>query len=124
DVGKALHRRTKGFLPLGDLSQPRGGPAPDGHASHQTGLDADVWYAVKKGKRPRPVAMVDRAAKVTTRAFGQHQAVMLELAATDDRVDRLFVNPVIKRALCEAPGGPRPWLHKVRPWWGHDEHFH
>ena len=28
---------------VGDLSQPRGGPMLTGHASHQTGLDADIW---------------------------------------------------------------------------------
>ena len=31
-------------LLVGDMSQPRGGPMPNGHASHQTGLDADVWF--------------------------------------------------------------------------------
>jgi penicillin-insensitive murein endopeptidase len=29
---------------VGDLSQPRGGPAPGGHSSHQTGLDVDLWF--------------------------------------------------------------------------------
>src|SRR5271169_1500174 len=28
---------------VGDISQPRGGPMLTGHASHQIGLDADVW---------------------------------------------------------------------------------
>src|SRR5713226_5685130 len=32
----------RGLL-LGDMSQPRGGPMPNGHASHQVGLDADIW---------------------------------------------------------------------------------
>ena len=30
-------------LLVGDMSQPRGGPMFTGHASHQIGLDADVW---------------------------------------------------------------------------------
>ena len=30
-------------LLVGDMSQPRGGPMPTGHASHQVGLDADIW---------------------------------------------------------------------------------
>jgi len=30
---------------------------------------------------------------------------------------------VIKQALCQqSPGAP--WLRKLRPWWGHDDHFH
>ena len=28
---------------VGDISQPRGGPMLTGHASHQLGLDADIW---------------------------------------------------------------------------------
>ena len=30
-------------LYIGDISQPRGGPMLTGHASHQMGLDADIW---------------------------------------------------------------------------------
>ena len=30
-------------LYVGDMSQPRGGPMLTGHASHQIGLDADIW---------------------------------------------------------------------------------
>src|ERR1700737_1203365 len=30
-------------LLLGDMSQPRGGAMLNGHASHQIGLDADIW---------------------------------------------------------------------------------
>ena len=32
----------RGLL-VGDMSQPRGGPMLTGHASHQVGLDADIW---------------------------------------------------------------------------------
>jgi penicillin-insensitive murein DD-endopeptidase len=30
-------------LYIGDISQPRGGPMLTGHASHQIGLDVDIW---------------------------------------------------------------------------------
>src|SRR5262245_35344961 len=43
DLGKQWRAAHLGALAVGDLSQPRGGPAPSGHASHQTGLDADVF---------------------------------------------------------------------------------
>jgi penicillin-insensitive murein endopeptidase len=50
------------------------------------------------------------------------------MAAADPRVDRLFVNPAIKRALCRNYGGAATddtaWLHRISPWWGHDDHFH
>src|SRR5664279_5515699 len=33
----------KGIL-VGDMAQPRGGPLPFGHMSHQIGLDVDIWF--------------------------------------------------------------------------------
>jgi penicillin-insensitive murein endopeptidase len=39
-------------------------------------------------------------------------------------VTRIFVNAAIKTALCREAGTDRDWLAKVRPWWGHAEHFH
>ena len=41
-------------LLVGDMSQPRGGPMLTGHASHQIGLDADVWLT------PMPKGRLDR----------------------------------------------------------------
>ncbi len=40
DLGRAARHAGLGTLVIGDLAQPRGGPIPGGHASHQTGLDA------------------------------------------------------------------------------------
>jgi len=125
DLGKKVAKAGLGELPIGDLSQARGGPAPSGHSSHQTGLDADIWYA--EGRRGEPVekvAMVDLDRNRPTAAFGRRVARVLRLAATDPRVDRIFVNPVIKRELCAGAGEERGWLRKLRPWWLHHEHFH
>jgi penicillin-insensitive murein endopeptidase len=36
----------------------------------------------------------------------------------------VFVNAAIKKALCRDPDSDRGWLHKMRPYWGHDYHFH
>lgn len=38
-------------LLVGDISQPRGGPMLTGHASHQVGLDADIWLTPMPKKR-------------------------------------------------------------------------
>src|SRR5262245_26662013 len=38
-------------LLLGDISQPRGGPMLSGHASHQVGLDADIWFTPMPSRR-------------------------------------------------------------------------
>ena len=49
---------------------------------------------------------------------------MIKAAAKDPRVERIFVNAAIKKALCREAGSDRGWLGKVQPWWGHDYHFH
>lgn len=120
-------------LLVGDISQPRGGPMMWGHASHQIGLDADVWLM------PMPAGGVDRAARETMmaqsvvaasgtdvdpRVWTQAHVRLLELASRAGEVERIFVNPAIKRALCRDVRGDRTWLGKIRPMGGHDYHFH
>ena len=48
---------------------------------------------------------------------------VIKISALHGNVDRIFVNPVIKRKLCETYKS-EGWLRKIRPWWGHDSHFH
>ncbi|MEK0083879.1 penicillin-insensitive murein endopeptidase [Benzoatithermus flavus] len=118
---------------VGDLGQPRGGPARFGHASHQIGLDADIWLmppparplSLDDRERLVPVSMVqdDRYAVDPSR-FGRRQAALIRRAALSPEVARIFVNPGIKAALCATAEGDRRWLGKVRPWWGHDAHMH
>ena len=43
-LGAATNQQGLGTLLIGDLGQPRGGPMPFGHRSHQIGLDADIWF--------------------------------------------------------------------------------
>lgn len=109
---------------IGDLAQPRGGPTPSGHASHQTGLDVDVWFARAPGTPPEPLPLVDLRTRTLTRHYGPRALRMIAAAAAAPGVDRIFVNPVLKRALCNEVTGDRAWLRKVRPWFGHHEHFH
>jgi penicillin-insensitive murein endopeptidase len=49
---------------------------------------------------------------------------LIRAASEDPDVERIFVNAAIKKALCREAGRDRGWLAKVRPWWGHDYHFH
>jgi penicillin-insensitive murein endopeptidase len=50
--------------------------------------------------------------------------LVLRDAAQEPGVQRIFVNAAIKKALCREAKGDRSWLAKIRPWWGHDYHFH
>lgn len=131
DLGKKLERAGMRPLPVADLAQPRGGPAPSGHASHQTGLDADLWFRPaprRMSRRKRETlphhAVVDIRRKRRTRYWSRRVGKLLRFAAEDPRVNRIFVNPIIKRELCKRTRGDRSWLRKVRPWYGHAAHFH
>lgn len=133
DLAAAAKREgLSGPLLIGDLAQPRGGPMPAGHGSHQNGLDVDIWFRLPErplsraeAEKPQPVSMV-YGAEIDGEAWTPAQSRLLELAARAPQVERIFVNPAIKKAMCRAAaaGGDRDWLRKLRPWWGHDEHFH
>ncbi|CAK0760726.1 Penicillin-insensitive murein endopeptidase [Gammaproteobacteria bacterium] len=134
-LGEATLRKHLGVLLVGDLGQPRGGPTASLHRSHQNGLDVDLWYWSPEVANERPLnygeienlsarSMIQPDRRTINRAlWGPVQAEVLRLAAEPEEVERIFVNPVIKKWLCEREGD-REWLHKIRPWWGHDDHMH
>ncbi|MQX35151.1 penicillin-insensitive murein endopeptidase [Roseospira navarrensis] len=138
DLGAWADRHGWGTLLVGDLSQPRGGPMSYGHASHEAGLDADIWLRLlPPGQRlsdaerrdPTPVSMVRTGAPTADPAvWTDTHAALVRAAAQDPRVARLFVNPAIKATLCRAfppdADGNTRWLQKVRAWYGHDSHVH
>ncbi|HKH31004.1 MAG TPA: penicillin-insensitive murein endopeptidase [Gaiellaceae bacterium] len=96
---------------VGDLSRPRGGDfgaqfGGIGHASHQNGLDVDVYYPRRDGEElaPRRVGEIDRAlAQDLVNRFVQAGAV------------KIFVGPHT------GLRGPR---RVVRPLVHHDDHLH
>ncbi len=119
-------------LYVGDMSQPRGGPMLTGHASHQSGLDADIWMLPPDRLNLTAQEREDLSSISMRRASGaftndkwsnQHEAI-LKAAASDPRVARIFVFPGAKVAMCNSAKGDRSWLNKIRPWWGHHYHFH
>ena len=120
-------------LLVGDMSQPRGGPMLTGHASHQSGLDADVWLTpmpnrhLSRNEREdmSAVMMVRRdRLDIDPRVWTPNHMPAIRAAAQEPAVERIFVNAAIKKALCREARGDRSWLSKVRPMFGHDYHFH
>jgi penicillin-insensitive murein DD-endopeptidase len=118
---------------VGDMSQPRGGPMLTGHASHQIGLDVDIWlkpmppYTLSREQREEMMSTnVVRADRldVDPRYWTPGHLAVIKAAAEDPEVQRIFVNAAIKKALCREAGPDRAWLNKVRPFFGHDYHFH
>lgn len=126
--------RVRGLptLWIGDLGQPRGGPMPYGHASHQTGLDADLWLdlspkpALTVAERERidvPSLVLQDESGVDPARWTLRHVALIRLAAEMPGVDRVLVNHAIKRELCRTEAGAS-WLNRVRPWRGHDSHMH
>jgi penicillin-insensitive murein DD-endopeptidase len=118
---------------VGDMGQPRGGPALSGHASHQIGLDADIWltpmpdHRLSREDREEMSAVMmvrDDRLDIDPRVFTPGHLAVIRDAAQEPSVQRIFVNAAIKKALCREAKGDRSWLSKIRPWWGHDYHFH
>ncbi len=127
----AANTRGLGRLLIGDLSQPRGGHMTSGHGSHQTGVDVDILYGladhtptVEERANPDLPSVVADDGGLVPALWGPSQVSLLKMVAADSRVDRIFVNPMIKKALCASAGADREWLRALRPWWGHADHFH
>jgi penicillin-insensitive murein endopeptidase len=131
----AANARKAGWsgLLVGDMAQARGGPMRTGHLSHQIGLDADIWLTpmpnrelTREEREEMPATMIvapDRL-DVDPKVWTPAHLGVIRTAAQDPDVERVLVNAAIKKALCREATGDRSWLHKVRPWWGHDYHFH
>lgn len=132
----AAQARAEGWpgLLVGDMAQPRGGPMLTGHASHQLGLEVDLWLTPAPAGRlltsqeREEMSAIDMVRpdllEVDAAHFGPAQVALLRRAALMPEVDRLFVNAAIKQAACRAETGERGWLRKLRPWAGHSHHFH
>jgi len=129
---RASHASGWPGLLIGDISQPRGGPMLTGHASHQIGLDADIWLT------PMPTRELSRAEReemsatdvvrddlldVRPDVWSERHLAVIRAAAMEPQVQRIFVNAAIKRAMCREAAG-QSWMRKVRPMWGHNYHFH
>jgi murein endopeptidase len=96
---------------IGDLSRPRGGDfgprfGGPGHASHQNGLDVDIYYPRRDRleRAPRSPAMVDRQ-------------------LSQDLVD-LFVDAGAQYVFVGPHVGLRGPRRVVQPLLGHDDHMH
>lgn len=124
-----FHRK----LLIGDMGQPRGAVMLTGHASHQIGLDVDIWFkTIPSGENYSAQEKEDIPADFLVNDDGviaeeiwreNNVTEMLKLASSFPEVERIFVNPKIKMQLCDEHHGEE-WLQKIRPWWQHKEHFH
>jgi penicillin-insensitive murein endopeptidase len=121
----------KGIM-IGDMAQPRGGPLPFGHLSHQIGLDVDIWFmpmpnhVLNKEEREKTSAInlvSDDWKHLNPKTWTPQHIAFIKTAAEQPNVERVLVNAAIKQELCRVDA-KAPWLAKVRPWYGHHDHIH
>jgi penicillin-insensitive murein endopeptidase len=109
----------------------------DGHASHQAGLDVDLWLdemptrtldtSERNTKMQASSVLKPGTNVLDDRVWNEKRAQFIRDAAKDQAVARIFVTPAIKRALCNCKspsGSDTEWLRRLRPWWDHDDHIH
>ncbi len=120
-------------LYFGDMSQPRGGPMLTGHASHQIGLDADIWMLppdridLSRSERENlsSISVVSGDKRSTNGNWSDAHYHVIMAALKDPALARIFVSGAIKLQMCaQASAADKLFLRKLRPWWGHTEHFH
>jgi murein endopeptidase len=121
---------------LGDISK-RGGGSLGTHASHQSGLDADIPYVGNEGFQ----SVVDGRGRIKdsfdyARNWHFFRLVASQKVLQDGEeitvLNRIFVNPTVKRGLCEwakqtgllSNSLDAEIMRRIRPIEGHANHFH
>ena len=120
-------------LLVGDMAQARGGPMLTGHASHQVGLDADIWLT------PMPDRELTRLEREEMSATNVVREDWLDVdmkvwtpghsrsSARPRRTRRSNASWSIRRSrrLCAArPAAIAPGCTRCGPWYYHNYHFH
>lgn len=124
-LSQRVNQETGSLLLVGDLAQARGGLLPGTHRSHQSGLDVDLWFDLLPSL-PADFSREEFSAHSFVKEpklWTSSQEKLLRLVAEDEKVERVFVNPQLKKNLCLKYKGEK-WLRVLRPWWGHDDHLH
>ena len=131
-LGRNVQQHGMGTMLIGDMGMPAGGRFNGGHASHQSGLDVDIFLQLPKTRwsssqllKPQALDLVRADGKGVSPALWKPEiGQLIKLAAQDSEVTRIFVNPAIKQQLCLEAGSDRDWLRKVRPWFQPRAHMH
>jgi penicillin-insensitive murein endopeptidase len=84
-------------LLIGDIAQPRGGPMITGHASHQIGLDADIWLTpmpnrlltTQEREEMTSISMLRDPLNVDLHLWRPAHTRLIKLAASYREVERI-----------------------------------
>lgn len=122
-------------IQIGDASQEHGGFIR-GHSSHQNGLDVDIAYLRKDYQEQNPnhydgfeENFVFKG-KLSSNFDLERNWHFIKSLVSTKRINRIFINPVIKKALCIHAKdigeitSERETLRHLRAWSGHRDHMH
>ncbi|ELN24570.1 penicillin-insensitive murein endopeptidase [Salmonella enterica subsp. enterica serovar Enteritidis str. 607307-2] len=104
-------QRGLGTVLIGDMGMPAGGRFNGGHASHQTGLDVDIFLQLPKTRwsqaqllRPQALDLVSRDGKhVVPSRWSSDIASLIKLAAQDNDVTRIFAIRLLNNSFASMP---------------------
>jgi penicillin-insensitive murein DD-endopeptidase len=100
----------KGIL-IGDMAQPRGGPLPFGHKSHQIGLDVDIWFmpmpdrvlsAKERDDISAPNLVAADGKRINDKIWSSADIAFIRTASEQPEVERVLVNAAIKKNCAVA----------------------
>lgn len=122
-------------LSVGDISRETGGKLGS-HKSHQNGLDADVAYYFNNKSFQGYFASAVAVDKPHANFMVEQQWKLFKAMNNTQLVDRIFIHPVLKKALCElaikngelqkghAEGEAYNALRRLISESAHNNHFH
>lgn len=131
NIGTKIFAEDLGLILIGNLSKPNGGALFEHSISHQNGLDFDISYQLAK----KPLSDVMSANfefksllsfdknSLNKKLWDEKIAEVLKITAEHSEVERILIDPLIKKQLCETEKH-EDWFKKLRPWFKHDNHFH
>lgn len=114
--GQYAKETLNSHLMIADVGLPRGGRFAYVHASHQTGLDVDIWLTLNA--KPLNASQLIKT-RTNSVVAADHQSIneivwrdthftLIKRAAQDEDVAQIFINPLIKERLClMKKGGER-----------------
>ena len=96
----------------------------NGHASHQIGLDASIWLTpmpsrlltpTERETKPFITMAKGKFLTIDPTIWTESHARLLMRAASYPQVAWIFVNPAVKKKMCDSWTGDRSNLGKLRP---------
>ncbi|HEX4925317.1 MAG TPA: penicillin-insensitive murein endopeptidase [Bdellovibrionales bacterium] len=119
-----IHDRYNKSILVGSISQPGGGKF-SGHASHQNGLDADVYF-IRVNDQDTGNLVVNGRVSRNFDTIKNYE--FIKALVSTNRIRKVFVNRAIKRALCSYSRlqglDNDPLQRKIAIESGHINHVH